>query len=193
MTRSASEISRLPLDEGDPLPPGHDRAAFSADPLASLYREERPSLLRFLSRWTGHDKAEDVIQQVFSRIAGRSDHDAAPILAPGAYLRQAARNVMRDEARAAVRSWEHHHVSIEDLSLSSGDPVAALEARDRLLRIEEAVLRLKPLAREIFLACRLDGYSYAEIAERTGLSVRGVEKQMSRAIKQLGRHLRAHD
>ncbi len=77
--------------------------------------------------------------------------------------------------------------------MASGDPVAALEARDRLARIEEAVLRLKPLTREIFLACRLDGYSYAEIAERTGLSVRGVEKQMSRAIRQLGRHLRAHD
>ena len=55
------------------------------------------------------------------------------------------------------------------------------------------MLRLKPLTRQIFLACRLDGYSYAEIAEQTGLSIRGVEKQMSRAIKQLGRHLRDHD
>lgn len=193
MTRHASEMARLPLDEGDPLPPGHDRAACSPDPLASLYRQERPSLLRFLSRWTGHDKAEDVIQQVFSRMAGRSKHDAAPVQAPGAYLRQAARNVLRDEARTAERHCAHQHVPIQDLSLSSGDPVAALEARDRLVRVEEAVLRLKPLTREIFLACRLDGYSYAEIAERTGLSVRGVEKQMSRAIKQLGRHLRAHD
>src|SRR3546814_11851345 len=106
------------------------------------------------------------------------------IRAPGAYLRQAARNVLRDEARAAERHCAHQHVPIEDHSLSSGDPVAALEARDRLVRIEEAVLRLKPLTREIFLACRLDGYSYAEIAERTGLSVRGVEKQMSKAIKE---------
>ena len=195
VTRSASEMACLPLDEGDPLPPEHDRVACSADPLASLYREERPSLLRFLSRWTGHDKAEDVIQQVFSRMAGRSKHDAvsAPVQAPGAYLRQAARNVLRDEARAAERRCAHHHVPIEDLPLSSGDPVAALEARDRLVRIEEAVLRLKPLTREIFLACRLDGYSYAEIAGRTGLCVRGVEEQMSRAIRQLGRHLRAHD
>jgi RNA polymerase sigma factor (sigma-70 family) len=193
VTRHASEMARLPLDEGDPLPPGHDRAACSPDPLASLYREERLSLLRFLSRWTRHDKAEDIIQQVFSRMAGRSGNDVAPIQAPGAYLRQAARNVLRDEARAAERRCAHQHVPIEDLPLSGGDPVAALEARDRLVRIEEAVLRLKPLTREIFLACRLDGYSYAEIAERTGLSARGVEKQMSRAIKQLGRHLRAHD
>ena len=193
MIRPASEMARLPLDEGDPLPPEHDRAACSADPLASMYRDERPSLLRFLSRWTGHDMAEDVIQQVFSRMAGRPDHEGRVIQTPGAYLRQAARNVLRDEARAAECRWAHHHVPIEDLSLSGGDPVAALEARDRLVRIEEAVLRLKPLTREIFLACRLDGYSYAEIAERTGLSVRGVEKQMSRAIRQLGRHLRAHD
>lgn len=191
--RPASEMARLPLDEGDPLPPGHDRAACSPDPLASLYRAERPSLLRFLSRWTGHDKAEDVIQQVFSRMAGRSGQEEGAIRAPRAYLRQAARNVLRDEARAAERHCEHQHDPIENHLLSSGDPVAALEARDRLVRIEEAVLRLKPLTREIFLACRLDGYSYAEIADRTGLSVRGVEKQMSRAIRQLGRHLRAHD
>ena len=163
------------------------------DPLDSLYREERSSLLRFLSRLTGHDKAEDIVQQVFSRMAGKSESARAPIQAPRAYLRQAARNMLRDEAKMAGHTREHHHVPIEDLSLSSGDPVAALEARDRLARIEQAVLRLKPLTRDIFLACRLDGYSYAEIAERTGLSVRGVEKQMSRAIKQLGRHLRAHD
>ena len=189
----ASEISRQPLDEGDPLPPGHDRVAVQSDPLDSLYREERPPLLRFLSRLTGQDKAEDIVQQVFSRMAGKPGSARAPIHTPRAYLRQAARNVLRAEARMAGRIREHHHVPIEDLCLSSGDPVAALEARDRLARIEAAVMRLKPLTREIFLACRLDGYSYVEIAERTGLSVRGVEKQMSRAIKQLGRHLRAHD
>ena len=193
MMWSASDIRRLPLDEGDPLPPGDDRLVVPSDPLENLYREERPSLLRFLARWTGHDSAEDIVQQVFSRMAGRPGRESAPIQAPRAYLRQAAQNMLRDEVRAAARSGEHCHVPIEDLSLSSGDPVAALEARDRLARIEQAVLRLKPLTRDIFLACRLDGYSYAEIAERTGLSVRGVEKQMSRAIKQLGRHLRAHD
>lgn len=190
---SASGMRRLTLDEGDPLPPDHDRVACSLDPLESLYREERPFLLRFLSRWTERDKAEDIVQKVFSRMAGSPGNGTTSHQAPKAYLRQAAHNVLRDEARAAVRTSEHHHIPIDDLSLSGGDPVAALEARDRLARIEQAVLRLKPLTREIFLACRLDGYSYAEIAERTGLSVRGVEKQMSRAIKQLGRHLRAYD
>ncbi|MFT2658027.1 RNA polymerase sigma factor, partial [Escherichia coli] len=57
-------------------------------------------------------------------------------------------------------------------------------------RLERALDRLKPLTRNVFLARRLDGYSYVEIAERTGLSVRAVEKQMSRAIQQLAKHMR---
>ena len=56
-----------------------------------------------------------------------------------------------------------------------------------LRRLERAMLRLRPKTREIFLAHRLDGYSYTEIAARTGLSVKGVEKQMSKAIAQLDR------
>ena len=58
-----------------------------------------------------------------------------------------------------------------------------------MARLEQAVARLKPLTREIFLAQRVDGYTYPEIAKETGLSVKGVEKQMSKAIKQLRRHL----
>lgn len=185
--------THLPLDEGDPLPPEHDRPASLQDVLGDLYRTERPGLLRFLSRRTPQDRAEDMVQQLFARMAARTEDHAAAITAPAAYLREAARNLVRDQARAAARGRERLHVPIDEVELCDGDPIAALEARDRLTRIEQAMLRLKPLTRQIFLARRLDGYSYAEIAEQTGLSVKGVEKQMSRAIKQLGRHLRRHD
>ncbi|MDR7157118.1 RNA polymerase sigma-70 factor (ECF subfamily) [Sphingobium xenophagum] len=183
----------MPLDDRDPLPPDHDRVLQPRDLLGALYRAERPALLRFLARRTADDRAEDIVQQVFARMAGQTHDQSAAIASPGAYLRQAARNLVRDDARAAERTSLHLHMSIEDAPVADVDPIAALEARDRLARIEAAVLRLKPLTRQIFLACRLDGYSYAEIAEQTGLSIRGVEKQMSRAIKQLGRHLRDHD
>tara|TARA_R110000868_G_scaffold212918_1_gene462793 strand:+ start:1238 stop:1816 length:579 start_codon:yes stop_codon:yes gene_type:complete len=190
---TALGAARLPLDERDPLPPGHDRVEAPKDVLGELYRAERPGLLRFLSRRASDDRAEDIVQQVFARMAGKTADQTAAIVSPATYLRQAARNLVRDDARAAGRNSAHLHVSIEDVALPDADPVAALEARDRLARIEQAVLRLKPLRRQIFLACRLDGYTYTEIAEQTGLSIRGVEKQMSRAIKQLGRHLRHDD
>ena len=46
---------------------------------------------------------------------------------------------------------------------------------------------LNPKTREIFLAKRLDGMSYAEISQRTGLSVKGIEKHMNKALKLLDR------
>ena len=66
---------------------------------------------------------------------------------------------------------------------------SAEEARDTLRRVEAAVLRLRPKTREIFMAHRVEGLSYAEIAQRTGLSVKGVEKQMSKAIAAIDRTL----
>lgn len=182
----------MPPDD-DARPPGGSWGAAAGAVVEDLYRSERPGLLRFVTRCAPGGSAEDIVQQVFARLAAKTPAEAASITAPGAYLRAAARNLVRDESRAALRSGQSLHISADVAELSDGDPVAVLEARDRLMRIEDAVNRLRPLTRQIFLACRLDGYSYAEIAEQTGLSVRGVEKQMSRAIKQLGRHLRRHD
>ena len=83
--------TRLPLDEDDPLPPSHDRGMPMQDMLGKLYRAERPGLLRFLSRRTREDCAEDMIQQLFVRMAARTEDHAAAIASPGAYLREAAR------------------------------------------------------------------------------------------------------
>jgi RNA polymerase sigma-70 factor (ECF subfamily) len=56
------------------------------------------------------------------------------------------------------------------------DQVSALESRDMLRRLEDAVGKLKPKTREIFLARRIHELTYAEIAMRTGLGVKRVEK-----------------
>ncbi len=81
------------------------------------------------------------------------------------------------------------HIPVEEGDLVAPDQVAALEARDTLRHLEQALLCLKPQTREIFLAHRIDGYSYVEISARTGLSVKGVEKHMSRAIAHVDRVL----
>ena len=176
--------------DGDPLPPDHDRPLPAPLDLSDLFRSEQPRLLRLLSRRASLDQAQDTIQQIFCKLVSLGEREMQSIESPSAYLRVAARNSLRDDARSAARSSQRQHAEFEDNTLCGLDPVAALEARDRLARIEAAVARLKPLTRNIFLARRLDGYSYAEIAARTGLSERGVEKQMRMAIRQLGRHLR---
>jgi RNA polymerase sigma factor (sigma-70 family) len=58
-----------------------------------------------------------------------------------------------------------------------------------LKKLERAVRKLPRSTREIFLAHRLDAMSYEAIAERTGLTVRKVERHMARAIYRLCKEL----
>jgi RNA polymerase sigma factor (sigma-70 family) len=60
---------------------------------------------------------------------------------------------------------------------------------ERLNALEKAVSRLPRTTREIFLAHRLEDMSYEEIAHRTGLSVRQVERHMARAIYRLSKEV----
>ncbi|MGH6617216.1 sigma factor-like helix-turn-helix DNA-binding protein [Sphingomonas sp.] len=58
-----------------------------------------------------------------------------------------------------------------------------------LKQIERAIRKLPRLQREIFLAVRLDDMSYAEIAERTGLSTGEVGRLLAKALLNFVRHL----
>ena len=64
-----------------------------------------------------------------------------------------------------------------------------LDDADIRRRLERAMRKVPRATREVFLAHRLDDMSYAEIADRTGLSVREVEGHMARAIIAIDRSL----
>jgi RNA polymerase sigma-70 factor (ECF subfamily) len=75
-------------------------------------------------------------------------------------------------------------------SIASDDPPAAQTPDpETLRRLERAMQSMPRITREIFMAHRLDNYSYAYIAKVTGLSVRQVERQMAKAIYKLCRHM----
>ena len=60
---------------------------------------------------------------------------------------------------------------------------------DLLRRMEDAMRAMPKMQREIFLAHRLDDMPYDEIARRTGLTVRQVERHMAKAIYKLVKQL----
>ncbi len=168
----------------DPFPPGDDRLPLASAELCDLYTTQRHRLLRFFHRKGSGDESSDLVHEAFARLAASP---TTQTLRPGAYLTKIATNLVIDRTRRAQRRKHIFVVSVDELHLSGPDEIQRLEARDMLRRLERAMLRLRPKTREIFLAHRLDGYSYTEIAARTGLSVKGVEKQMSKAIAQLDR------
>jgi RNA polymerase sigma factor (sigma-70 family) len=181
---------RSAILEGNPLPP---EDCFHPDEqrlLDELYRSESPKLIRILSRQTSNsDDARDLVQDVFFRLARMRDRGPSSLERPQAYLRRIATNLLKDRAKTAFRHSAALHVVADEQSLPGLDQHRLLESRDMLRRLDTAMMRLRPKTREIFMAHRIDGLSYAEIAELTGLSVKGVEKQMSKALVQLDRML----
>ncbi len=65
------------------------------------------------------------------------------------------------------------------------DPDAAIDARRALKRVMKAVGGLPPQCRRVFLMHKIDGLSYAEVAEKLGISRSAVEKHMIAALKRL--------
>jgi RNA polymerase sigma factor (sigma-70 family) len=66
---------------------------------------------------------------------------------------------------------------------------ANLSHQELLARMELIMCRMPGRTREIFMAHRLDHMSYEDIARRTGLTTRQVEKHLARALVQLDRGL----
>jgi RNA polymerase sigma-70 factor (ECF subfamily) len=156
--------------------------------LELLYRNEQRALVRFFTSYrASRDEASDLVQETFLRLARVDFGRGGLLLRPAAYLRQIARNLLKDRARAARRHHAEAHVSADDMELAGIDEHKRLEARDSLARLEAAIMRLKPRTQEIFLAHHLEGLSYADIAARTGMSVSGVEKQIGRAFDHIHR------
>jgi RNA polymerase sigma factor (sigma-70 family) len=185
--------SAAPLDRGesevDPQSRGDHALGGPDELLAELYRSESPRLVRLLTRRTRNaDDAQDLVQDAFFRFA-RLRGQGALLERPQAYLRRIASNLVKDRAKSASRQAVALHVVADEEMLPGIDPHRILESRDMLRRLEVAIMRLRPRTREVFMAHRMEGLTYAEIAERTGLSVKGVEKQMSKALVQLDRLL----
>lgn len=154
-----------------------------------LYREHSLSLVRQLTRRTGcRELARELTNETFLRLLRMAPGKLGRIEQPEAFLRHVSTNLLRDWGRAATLK-QRSQTTLELASDPPLDQVAALEARETLRRLEHAMSKLKPKTREIFLAHRVHGFTYAEIAERTGLSIKGVEKQMSKAIAKIDRLL----
>lgn len=148
-------------------------------------------LLRFFARHGARQDAADLVQESFARLAGVRAKCGTPIERPEAYLNTIASNLLRDRAKFALRCPLAWHVPIDEVPVAGDDPIAALEARDQLKRLQASLARLSPKTRSIFLAHRRDGVSYKDIANQTGLSVKAIERRMSKAIAHIDRVRRA--
>ncbi|MCW5899580.1 MAG: RNA polymerase sigma factor [Flavobacteriales bacterium] len=108
------------------------------------------------------DRAKDVVQESFARLWVKVDQvEAAKVKS---YLFTTAHHVMVDEVRKDGRStrMEEHHDNLRTVSQSQPDLKEVLDA---------ALATLPPIQRSVVLLRDLEGYTYEEIAELTGLNL----------------------
>lgn len=157
------------------------------DEVAAQYRAP---LLRFFRRRVKHpEDADDLVQDVFSRLAGQ---DLATIANIQGYVFQVAANVLRDRARrASVRSIVTATPEGFDVEDEAGfSPERILQSREALQIMIAALYELPDIVRIVFSQYHFDGVAQVEIARRMGLSLSTVEKHMAKANAHLLYRLR---
>jgi RNA polymerase sigma-70 factor (ECF subfamily) len=179
------------LGADDPIPP-EDRVSRDQPrtDIESVYRSKAAPLAARLSR-RGASDSLDLVHDAFARLLAIAAPKMVSISRPHAYVAAISQNLQTDRGRTqgVHNSW------LEDAAANGAahhDQVVYLETRDALRRLEAAVMKLKPVTREVFLARRVLGLSYGEISQLTGLSANAIEKHMAKAIAKLSRLVDRH-
>ncbi|MBE9604710.1 sigma-70 family RNA polymerase sigma factor [Acetobacteraceae bacterium H6797] len=160
--------------------------------LDRLFRKEQRRLQRRLTRWVGCEaSAEDVLQDTFLRLA--SSPSAASADNPSAYLGRAAHHAMVDRLRGPAGRPSGQEALDEQMASPEPLPDTVLEHRDRVRRFAAAIQSLPAAQQAMIIAARVDGLSYAAIAERHGTSPAAVEKTIARALKRIALAMGEHE
>lgn len=137
------------------------------------------------------DAAEDIVQDVFIKIW--KNHEKI-ILGDSiiGYLMKAttntALNYLKKRNRFEQIREEVGYTLDKNMSVA-GDPAHLEELRTS---IRKAIDKLPPKCKVIYLLCRHESHSYAEIAEQLDISIKTVENQMGIALKKLRNDLKAY-
>lgn len=136
--------------------------------------------------------AEDLAQEVFLELVRKRDRLPAIQTSLRAYLKRAAinrsLNYQRDQKKMILEGEE------KQLNLSDGSADASkeLEAADLQALIDQAIEDLPERCRAVFLLSRFEDMSYRQIAEHLDISIKTVENQITKALKQLREALRPY-
>jgi RNA polymerase sigma-70 factor (ECF subfamily) len=152
------------------------------------WREQRPGLVRFLSRRTGCEAvAEDIAQDLWLKLQAAA---AADIRNPVAYLFRAAANAAFDwRRREALPANDHAQELGERLADEAPSPEQQAQGRETAALIRDAIEHLPPKCREAFLLCRVEGLTMREAGRRMGVSERTIENHLAKATVACRRHL----
>jgi len=168
--------------------------------IAATVRRERARLMAFIRhRIADAAEAEDILQDTLYELV-LAYRLLQPVEQMGAWLARVARNRIIDRFRRRRTTGEPAPsavVAAEEGALTDLLPAADAGPEAQVIRsillaeIEAALAALPPEQRAVFVAHELNGVSFRELAQRSGLSINTLLARKRYAVRFLRRRLQA--
>ena len=156
--------------------------------LEAAFLANRDRLLRFLVARGAGEAAEDLLQEIWLKIAARN---TGPIASPLSYLFRTADTLMIDRFRSArqaqrrEREWSEANDGAAGGVSDSPSAERHLIGREQTRLVLETLEALGPRPAAIFRRHRVDGIAQRVLAEEFGVSLSTVESDLRRAYAAL--------
>lgn len=152
-----------------------------------VFNEHSETVRNFIFYKCGDlNQAEDLTQEAFVRLWKNCAKVAYQ--KSKSFLFTVINNLFYNEVahKKVVLKYEQNFSSREN----NQDPSFLLEEKEFMQKLQSAIADLTEAQREVFLLSRIDKKKYTEIAELLGISVKAVEKRMSKALMSLRKQIK---
>ncbi len=165
----------------------------SNDRITDIFRREQGRLRNFVrKRVADEGDAEDILQDVFYELV-EAYRLMKPVEQAGAWLFRVARNRIVDlfRKKRPVQLSDEENLTLEELLPSPDAGPDALYARSLLWEeLEAALEELPEEQRKVFIAHEIDGRSFKDLSEETGVSVNTLLSRKRYAVLHLRERLK---
>ena len=155
----------------------------------SLFRSSYVSLVKYaMTLIRDHDNAEEIVQDLFFRLWKDKEKLNIESSLNGYLFRSVHNKCLHylDHSKVVERHAEEISYRQQEKQENPADILQYKELQARIARILE---RLPERCGQIFCMSRFDGLKYAEIAEKLSVSLKTVESNMGRALKEFRKEL----
>ncbi|NOX69990.1 MAG: sigma-70 family RNA polymerase sigma factor [Gammaproteobacteria bacterium] len=146
--------------------------------------------MRFLVR---RQDIEDVVQDTF--LKAYESEKKQVITSPKSYLFKIAKNIALNELSKKANQLMDYMGDMEELNVIDNRLYGEreLEVRQRLVAFNKAIEALPPQCQRVFIMRKIFGFSHKEIAQRLNITVKTVEKHLTKGLARCQAALQSDD
>jgi RNA polymerase sigma-70 factor (ECF subfamily) len=155
----------------------------------ALFRSSYASLVKYAKTLIkDHDSAEEIVQDLFFRLWQNKEKIQIVSSLNGYLFRSVHNRCLHYIEHLKVVERHEQEISFEQSS-GAESPADVLQYKELQAKIARTIEKLPERCGQIFCMNRFEGLKYSEIAEKLSVSVKTVEANMGRALKEFRKAL----